>query len=76
MCRLRAIPAIAALATRSRGGYLRSPKKRGEPYRLVKDTGPRAPQILHFKQLFDANTGKIMTGQTLEEALDAAEGAA
>ena len=60
----------------ARGGYLRSPKKRGEPYRLVKDTGPRAPQILHLKQLFDANTGKIMAGQTLEEALDAAEGAA
>lgn len=59
-----------------RGGYLRPPQKQGEPYRLVKDTGPRAPQILHFKQLFDANTGKIMAGQTLQEVVDAAEGAA
>ncbi|MBD5416989.1 MAG: hypothetical protein HDR50_04880 [Desulfovibrio sp.] len=60
----------------ARGGYLRSPQKRGEPYRLVKDTGPKAPQILHVKQLYDPNTGKIMAGQTLQEAVDAAEGAA
>lgn len=60
----------------ARGGYLRPAKSRGGPYRLLLDTGPKAPQILHVKQLFDANTGKIMAGQTLEEALDAAEGAA
>lgn len=60
----------------ARGGYLRHPQKRCEPYRLIKDTGPKAPQILHVKQLYDPNTGKIMAGQTLQEVVDAAEGAA
>ncbi|WP_165078103.1 MULTISPECIES: hypothetical protein [unclassified Desulfovibrio] len=60
----------------ARGGYLKAPKRRGEPYRLVKDTGPRAPQVLQLKQLYDTNTGEIATGQTLQEAIDAAEGAA
>lgn len=60
----------------ARGGYLRHPQKCGEPYRLIKDTGPKAPQVLQVKQLYDPNTGKIMAGQTLQEAIDAAEGAA
>lgn len=62
----------------ARGGYL---KALGGPcenhcYRLVLDTGRKAPRILHVKQLLDANTGKIMAAQTLQEAIDAAEGAA
>lgn len=62
----------------ARGGYL---KALGGPcdnhrYRLILDTGPKAPQVLRVKQLLDVNTGKIMAGQTLEEAIDAAEGAA
>ncbi len=60
----------------ARGGYLQAPRKRSAPYRLVRDTGPKAPQVLQVKQLYDPNTGKIMAGQTLQEAVDAAEGAA
>lgn len=60
----------------ARGGYLKAPKRHGEPYRLIRDAGPKAPQVLQVKQLYDPNTGKIMAGQTLQEAVDAAWGAA
>ncbi len=43
-----------------RGGYLiRTESKR---YRFIpgRDTGPRAPQILRIKQLYDTNTGKVV----------------
>lgn len=60
----------------ARGGYLKTLGRpsTGQRYRLLLDTGPKAPQVLRVKQLFDVNTGKVMVGQSIEDALD--EGAA
>lgn len=63
----------------ARGGYLAPlPRQKGDVarYRFVCDTGAKAPQILAVKQLLDANTGKIMAGQGVQEALDASDAAA
>lgn len=73
---IKPITAIQYCQWLARGGYLRAPESQGAPYRLLHSTGPKAPQVLRVKQLYDANTGKIMAGQTVEEAIDAAEGAA
>lgn len=53
-----------------RGGYL---KASGERFRMICDTGPKAPKILRIKQLFDVNMGTVMAGQSLEEAFDETE---
>lgn len=60
----------------ARGGYLMTLGRpsTGQRFRLVLDTGPKAPQVLRVKQLLDVNTGKVMAGQSVEDAFD--EGAA
>ena len=63
----------------ARGGYLAPlPREKGDVarYRFIRDTGAKAPQILSVKQLLDANTGKIMAGQSMQEALDESEASA
>ena len=63
----------------ARGGYLApQPREKGDVarYRFIRDTGAKAPQILSVKQLLDANTGKIMAGQSMQEALDESEASA
>jgi hypothetical protein len=35
-------------------------------YSLVRNTGPKAPQIMRDKRLFDPNTGSVHVGQTEE----------
>ena len=42
-------------------------------YRFVYDSGAKAPQILRVKQLYDCNLGKIVVGDEIQEALDAAD---
>lgn len=63
----------------ARGGYLAPlPREKNDVtrYRFIRDTGARAPQILSVKQLLDANTGKIMAVQNMQEALDESEASA
>lgn len=63
----------------ARGGYLKPLRTRQNDsarYRFMLDTGPKAPQILRVKTLYDVNTGKVMVTQTMQEALDEAEGVA
>ncbi|MEG2004576.1 MAG: hypothetical protein RR014_00940 [Bilophila sp.] len=43
-------------------------------YRYIRNTGSKAPQILRVKQLFDPNTGEVVTGEALEHALNRGEG--
>lgn len=43
-------------------------------YRLIRDTGAKAPQILRIKQLYDPNTGEVVAGDPIGPALEEAEG--
>lgn len=43
-------------------------------YRFIRDTGAKAPQILRVKQLFDPNTGEVVTSDALAPALERAAG--
>lgn len=63
----------------ARGGYLTPLRTRpGEStrYRFVRDTGPKAPQILRVKTLYDANIGKVVTEQDMADALDESDAVA
>lgn len=75
---IKPVTALTYCQWLARGGYLTPLHAKGESprYRFVRDTGPKAPQILRVKTLYDVNTGVVMAGQTLEEALDEAEGGA
>lgn len=52
------------------GGYLVAADIKPSRYRLVKNTGAKAPQILRIKQLYDPNTGKVVA---TENPLDVME---
>lgn len=63
----------------TRGGYLvKLPCAPGDVirWRFIRDTGPKAPQVLRVRQLFDANTGEIVAGQDVQSALDESEASA
>ncbi|SBW10066.1 conserved hypothetical protein [uncultured Desulfovibrio sp.] len=60
----------------ARGKYLISMTRSGNDvvrYRFVYDSGAKAPQILRVKQLYDCNLGKIVVGDDIQTALDAAD---
>ncbi len=57
----------------TRGSFLRVESEGPTRWRFVRDTGAKAPQILRVKQLLDVNTGEIVAGDAIREALDAVE---
>ena len=60
----------------ARGKYLISMTRSGNDvvrYRFVYDSGAKAPQILRVKQLYDCNLGKVVVGDDIQDALDAAD---
>ena len=60
----------------ARGKYLVGMARSGNDvvrYRFVYDSGAKAPQILRVKQLYDCNLGKIVVGDDIQTALDAAD---
>ena len=60
----------------ARGKYLVGMARSGNDvvrYRFVYDSGAKAPQILRVKQLYDCNLGKIVVGDEIQDALDAAD---
>lgn len=56
------------------GGYLVRQPGEVPRWRFVRDTGARAPQILRVKQLFDPNTGEVMTGENVLDVLEREHG--
>lgn len=52
------------------GGYIALQTGDVPRWRFVRDTGAKAPQILRVKQLFDPNTGKVVTGENAMDVLE------
>lgn len=52
------------------GGYVVPLQDEVPRWRFVRDTGTKAPQVLRVKQLFDPNTGEVVTGEDVLDALE------
>jgi len=75
---IKPVTALTYCQWLARGGYLTPLHAKGESprYRFVRDTGPKAPQILRVKTLYDANIGKVVTEQDMADALDESDAVA